>query len=148
MAARREDPVTGLTGPEEAFCTLIVKTGNSSESYKIAFPRSQKWAPNAVSSRASILLASANVQKRLSQLRSDLQKDARITLAEHMEELRNLREMAKETNQIKAAITAETNRGKVSGLYVEKVDAKLSNPDGSPLFSAIERVIIDSRKKQ
>ena len=147
MAARREDPVTGLTGPEEVFCSLVIKLGNAAEAYRLAFPVSPKWAAQSVAVKASQLQAEDKVKIRMSVLRSDMREDARITLAEHLEELKTLRELAKDSLQVSAAITAETNRGKASGLYIDKVDAKLSNPDGSPLFSAIERVIIDSRKK-
>lgn len=146
MGARREDPETGLTGPEESFCVLLVKIGNASEAYRTAFPRSQKWEAQSVAVKASMLQATEKVQRRLSQLRSDMRQDGRITLAEHLQELQNLREMAKRAGQIPAAITAETNRGKVCGLYVEKVAATLSNPDGSPLFDKIERVIINGKR--
>lgn len=146
MAARREDPETGLTGPEEIFCGLVIKLGNASEAYRLAFPKSQKWEAQSIAVKASHLQAQDKIQTRLSQLRSDLREDARITLAEHLAELKNLREAAKQAGQHAAAITAETNRGKVSGLYVEKVAATLSNPDGSPLFERIERVIIHGKK--
>ena len=147
VALRREDPETGLTGPEEMFCVLYLKNPNATAAYRIAFPRSLKWKESSQNERASALLSSIKVQSRLSQLRSDLRIDARISLADHLEELKTLREMAKEDRAHAAAITAETNRGKVSGLYVEKVDATLSNPDGSPLFSRIERVIIGKDKR-
>jgi len=100
----------------------VIKLANASEAYRLAFPRSVKWEAQSVAVNASQLMANAKIQQRLTQLRSDLRQDARITLAEHLEELRTLREAAKADKQHSAAITAETNRGKVSGLYIEKVE--------------------------
>ncbi len=131
----RKDPATGLTGPQEAFCVALLKTGNQTEAYRQAYPKSLKWKPDAVSVRASKLAASANVQLRLSQLRSDLREESGVTLTEHLRELQTLRDLAKAEKQIAAAITAETNRGKVSGLYVEKTE--LSGPAGGPVTISV-----------
>jgi len=119
---RAVDPVTGLSGPEEQFCLALIKTGNGSESYREAFPNSRKWGIETVAAKASTLKASDRVQERLKNLRADLRQTTGITLEEHLRELRELREMAKDAGQLSAAISAETNRGKVSGLYVDKVE--------------------------
>lgn len=56
-----------------------------------------------------------------------------LTLEEHMRTLAELRDEAKVDRQFGAAITAETNRGKVAGLYIEK--REISGPGGKDLFS-------------
>jgi len=144
---RAVDPVTGLSGPEEQFCLALIKTGNGSEAYREAFPNSRKWTTETIAEKGSRLKATDRIQARLNTLRSQLRETTGITLEEHLRELRELREMAKDAGQLSAAISAETNRGKVSGLYVEKVESTLQNPDGSPLFGRIERVVIRGDKK-
>lgn len=144
---RAVDPETGLSGPEEKFCLALIKSGNGSESYREAFPNSKKWGVETVAVKASQLKATDRVQIRLKDLRAQLRETTGITLEEHLRELRELRELAKESGQLSAAISAETNRGKVSGLYVEKVENTLQNPDGSPIFGRIERVVIRGDKK-
>ncbi len=47
-----------------------------------------------------------------------------ISLADHLEELKDIREGAKEAGQWSAATSAEMARGKVSGLYVEKKEVE------------------------
>ncbi len=127
----KADPTTGLTGPQEVFCRELVKLGNAAGAYRVAYPRATKWTQQSVDSAAFRLQANTKVSHRLSQLHSDLQSQSGITLAEHLAELRELRELAKADKQHGAAITAETNRGKVSGLYSDKVE--LSGPGGGPV---------------
>lgn len=127
----KADPTTGLTGPQEVFCRELVKLGNAAEAYRVAYPRARKWTNQTVAVKGSHLQALDKIQTRLSVMHSDLQSQSGITLAEHLAELRELRELAKADKQHGAAITAETNRGKVSGLYSDKVE--LSGPGGGPV---------------
>jgi hypothetical protein len=62
---------------------------------------------------AAIALGQADVAERHS-----------ITLDSHISKLAQLRDDAAKADQYAAAITAETNRGKAGGLYVDRVEHK------------------------
>lgn len=122
VRAKFVDDITGLTGPEEVFCQKMVEGLNATESYRLAFPKSAKWQTNTVCVRASILNSQHNVIERIQALRAQLRIYTGITLQEHTDNLARLRDHAVILEQMGPAVTAETNRGKVSGLYVEKVE--------------------------
>ena len=61
-----------------------------------------------------------SVLRRLAEQRAPAIKAAQITLEGHLHDLEALRNAAAEAGQYGAAITAEVNRGKASGLYVER----------------------------
>jgi len=118
-----KDPLTGLTGPEELFCREVLRTGSSNEAYRLCFPElAARQSDRMVSQTACIYLKRTFVQKRLMELRTALTDETGVTLKEHLTELGRLREIAVKYKQLSAAIAAETNRGKASGLYVEKVE--------------------------
>ena len=71
---------------------------------------------------ASRLLADVDVTARLEQLRAPVRDRAQITLESHLERLNHLSLMAEQAEQYGAAIKAEESRGKVAGLYVEKIE--------------------------
>lgn len=116
MSRRSVDVDNGLTPQMEAFCVSLARTGNQSEAYREAYPKS-KMNPNSLAVAASRLAALPKIQLRLSQLRSDVRKASGITLTEHMRDLRSLRDAARAAKQFGPAVTAEMARGKVSGLY-------------------------------
>ena len=55
-------------------------------------------------------------------MRQPIVEAAGLTLAGHLQRLKDLSDAAEKSNQMSAAITAEVARGKASGLYVEKVE--------------------------
>ncbi len=57
---------------------------------------------------------------RLAELRAPVVKAVQVTLERHLRDLKVLRDTAAEAGQYGAAITAEVNRGKAAGLYVER----------------------------
>lgn len=140
MSRRQVDPTTGLTPSQEAFCVNLAQSGNASDAYRTAFPKS-RMNPNALAVQACRLSASPNILLRLSQLRSDVRRANGITLTDHLATLRELRDGAKDVSQFSAAIQAETNRGKVSGLYDDP------DPDaGAEPVHKVEIVIVDGRR--
>lgn len=118
-----KDPITGLTGPEEMFCRELLRTGGGSEAYRLAFPDlAARQSDRMVANNACLMARRTFVQKRLMELRTALTDETGVTLKTHLTELGRLREIAVKYKQLSAAIAAETNRGKASGLYVEKVE--------------------------
>ena len=141
MKGRRTvDPETGLTANQEAFCVELAKTGNASEAYRKAYDCSRMKA-STISRNAKALQDNTKITARLSALRSDVRRASGITLQEHLEMLRTLRDEARAALQLSPAITAEVSRGKVSGLYTDG-----NADDDAPPVQRVEIVVKDGRK--
>ena len=61
-----------------------------------------------------------HIANYINDLRLDLSKKYEVTYENHVRDLGDLRDRAAANNQFSAAINAETNRGKVGGLYVDR----------------------------
>jgi phage terminase small subunit len=114
-------PSNGLTPKQEAFCLAYVLSGNATEAYKQA-GYSDGMATKTASEAASRLLKNSKVVARLAELRAPAAEAAVMTIAGHLDDLKDLRDMAKQEGKYSAAVAAEVARGKVSGFYVEKVE--------------------------
>ena len=140
MARRAADNETGMTPQQEAFCVELVKSGNASEAYRLAYPK-QKMNPNALSVQANRLQTNPKIVLRMAQLRSEARANSGITLVEHLKALGALRNLASTAKQYGPAVSAEVARGKVSGLYEGAGDA-----DDSPMPARVVIEIVDGRK--
>ena len=125
-----------LTAKQEAFCLAYIETNNASEAYRRAYD-SSKMKPESVNESASRLLADVKITARLEQLRAPVRDRAQITLESHLERLNHLSLMAEQAEQYSAAIKAEESRGKVAGLYVEKIDHTTNGKDIAPSFATL-----------
>lgn len=110
-----------LTQKQESFCIAYIKTANATEVYRQVYNCS-KMKPATVNRNAKALLDNNKIVTRLQELRAPVIAEAQITLAAHLEELRQIRDQAIMDRNWPAAIAAEVNRGKVSGLYVRKIE--------------------------
>ena len=63
---------------------------------------------------------------------------AQFTLKENLNALKKLRDDAAMANQFSAAISAEVNRGKASGFYLDK--SKLGGDQDDPRTALIRRI--------
>ncbi len=61
-----------------------------------------------------------NIANYINELRQELSKKYEVTYETHLRDLGDLRDRAAANNQFSAAINAETHRGKVGGLYVDR----------------------------
>jgi phage terminase small subunit len=77
------------------------------------------------------LLGNVGVAAAVTERQAKVAEKHGITLDSHLETLASLRDGAKSAEQYAAAITAETTRGKVAGLYVDKVEH--SGKNGGPI---------------
>ena len=134
-----------LTHKQEKFCLAYIETGNASEAYRQAYS-SSKMKPESVNESASRLLAAVKIAARLEQLRAPVRERAQITLESHLERLNHLSLMAEQAEQYSAAIKAEESRGKVAGLYVEKIDHTSSDKSFSASASQ-EAVLLALARK-
>ena len=140
MSGKRSiDPATGLTPNQETFCVELGRTGNASEAYRKSY-NCTKMKPTSVNRCAAALVANLKIASRLATLRSEVRRQSGITLLDHLQTLRELREEARSLGQIAAAVSAETGRGKVSGLYDGAQD------EDSPAPRRIVVEIVDGRK--
>ena len=118
-----------LTPKQEGFCLDYSATGNASEAYRRNYDVS-RMTPASINRKAVELLENGKIAARIEELRKPIREKACLTLEEHLQTLQNLRDKADKAGQFTAAITAETNRGKASGLYVDKSENKTTF-DGS-----------------
>ena len=79
----------------------------------------QPWVPYA-DKKARDLIEEDDVREHINRIRDQLIIEEEISPAEHMRQLAKLRDEAREAGDYSPAITAETNRGKVAGLYIER----------------------------
>ena len=112
-----------LTEKQERFCLSYIETGNASEAYRRNYDCS-KSTEASVWRKAKELLDNGKVAARIEELRAPVREKAQITLEQHLNDLKRLRDLAEQEGKYSAAVTAETNRGKASGLYVEQVEHK------------------------
>lgn len=127
-----------LTQKQEAFCLAYLETGNASEAYRRAY-KPQKSKSTTINRNAKALLDDPKIAARVQELRAPAVERARLTLEQHLENLRSLRDGAVSEGNYGAAVSAEVARGKASGLHVEKVEvtAKLT----------LEQLVAESMKK-
>lgn len=122
-----------LTAKQEAFCLAVVSGMSHSDAYRAAYD--SKGTNETVHQRGYELSVNSKVVARIAELRAPAIKAVQITLEEHLRDLQELRQAAKEAGQLSAAITAEVARGKASGLYVDR--SEISGKDGKPLVESI-----------
>jgi len=81
------------------------------------------YAESSAAVRACELLNVAkfpNIANYINDLRLELSKKYEVSYEGHLRDLGELRDRAAANNQFSAAISAETHRGKVGGLYVDR----------------------------
>ena len=85
--------------------------------------------------RASELMAKTEIRDEIEFKLGEIRERYSIDKNKHFQELGELRDMAKETKNVNAAVRAEELRGKVAGFYIDKqiiASAELiSLPDGT-----------------
>jgi len=133
-----------LTPKQELFAQSVASGMTQADAYRTAY-NAAKMKPETVQNNAHQLMKNSEISTRVDAIRKPIVEKAGITLEAHLKRLDELSRMAAEAEQYSAAITAETHRGKASGLYVEKVEQTLQNPDGSKLEWSVK--IIDSCPK-
>jgi len=100
-------------------------TGKKSKSYEKVYDTKTK-SRKSLAVKSSDELSKPHLLRRLAELTSRVELNNMITHDEHLTELARLRDLAVDKDQMGPAIAAEHNRGKVSGLYVEKVQSIVS----------------------
>lgn len=88
--------------------------------------------PEGINMAAFRLTENPKITLRLEELRKPAIEKAQMTLETHLADLKELRDLARDNNQLAAAITAEVARGKAAGVAVDKSEVKHSGAIGQP----------------
>jgi len=91
------------------------------------------YSPKTAEVQGPRLLGNVRVSSAIHAWQQRAAKKADITLDSHLAKLAELRDMAIQAGQLGPAITAEAQRGKAAGLYVERHDVT-SNGEGLTRF--------------
>ncbi|MDQ0084571.1 phage terminase small subunit [Variovorax boronicumulans] len=126
--------MSALTPKQEAFCVAYIESGNATDAYRKA-GYSSGMSDKTAAEAASRLLRNSKVVARLAEVREMATAEAAMTIADHLNDLKSLRDAAKKEGKYSAAVAAEVARGRVSGFYVERV----AGSDGGPLIVEIVR---------
>lgn len=110
-----------LMPKQESFCLKYLETGNASEAYRFAYDAS-RMKPTTVNRTAKELLDNPKIAARLAELRKPVIEKAQMTLEQHLDDLKRLRDSAWASEKYGPAIQAEIARGKASGYYIERVE--------------------------
>lgn len=120
-----------LTAKQEKFAQGVASGLDQSAAYRAAFTVRPGSKAQTAWDSASRLAADPRVAARIEALRAPAIKEVKISLLAHITELQSLRDAAKKNNSFSPAVQAEMAIGKVSGLYVDKLE--LGNKDDKPL---------------
>lgn len=110
-----------LTKKQEAFCLAYVDCDNPIQAYRTA-GYSVRMSDKSAGEAASRLLKNSKIIARVAEIRSEVANKAVMTISQHLNDLKELRDLAKQEGKYSAAVAAEVSRGKVSGFYIEKVE--------------------------
>jgi phage terminase small subunit len=111
----REGLLDGLTPRQARFVEEYLVDSNATQA-AIRAGFSAKTAPQS----ASRLLTNVKIAAAIADAKAPVLAANQLTLDEHLRELAAIRDAAKTELQFAAAVTAETNRGKAAGLYLEQ----------------------------
>lgn len=121
-----EPALPPLSVDEDSFALAVIEYGgNLASAYRSVFGDDAK-APTA---RGQALLALPQIQYRIQELSTTIKEAALVSLGSHVQELAQIRDMAKVQGQLKVALQAERTRGEVTGLY-DKFEHGAQNKGG------------------
>lgn len=123
-----------LNDEQNIFLREYFKLGRDGlAAFRIAYPNNKS---NNETARVRVyqMLKSASISMAVAQVERAAMQGIVLTLQEHLTNLATLRDEAKKVRQYGAAVSAEVNRGKASGLYVTRTE--ITGKDGSPLAVA------------
>lgn len=123
-------PLPSLTLDEDTFCLAVIEYGGN---LRKAFQEVYGVDISQPTARARALIARPEIQVRIQDLGSSVTEQSLISIGSHMVELAEIRDLSKAQGNVKTALDAEVQRGKVAGFYVGKSDsAPLANPNTTP----------------
>jgi hypothetical protein len=135
--ATYEYPV--LTQAEDTFALAIIECGgNISTAYKMTFGEDSPF-PIA---RGKELLSKPQIALRIKEITDKIQDASLISMGAHLYELADIRDLAKNSGQLKVALSAERARGEVVGLY-DNFQHKNNNGNTNVQINLVSRFDVD-----
>ena len=121
-----------------------VETGNASEAYRRSY-NAEKMKPETVNRNAKALMDNNKVATRVQELRAAHVERHEITVDDLIRELEEARSiaMAGERQQPAAMVAATMGKAKILGLVQDKVDARLTGPDGGPIEHSLRVTFVE-----
>lgn len=116
---RKIGPLTTLTPKQETFALNIHAGMTNKDAYLDAYDI-KNASLNTIYQNSSKLLKNPKIVMRLNQLEEESIRVTKVSLRKHLERLNELGQGAESAQQFAAAINAELNRGKASGLYINR----------------------------
>ena len=113
-----------LTPAHKKFCQLYVQGASGAEAARRAGFTKHKFGAKVQGS--ALLRKNPLIANHIIELIQVERERAAVSMDSHLTELSHLRDEAKITGQIRAAISAEVSRGRVAGLYIEKKEVTVS----------------------
>jgi hypothetical protein len=169
MPSRSKTP-RPLTAERQAFVLAFIETGNASEAYRRAYPRSRNWTPNALHARASRLLAEPEISDKVRDRANDKARDKveaiaagkvaplvdqvrqahaarhQLTVDDIIDRLEELRLLAIKNNQVSAGVSATAELRKL--LFGDKTVHELRDRDGNLVdVDALVRALMRRRSQ-
>ena len=117
-----------LTPKMEKFAQEVASGKTQAEAYRIAYDAAN-MGENTIYSKASILMARDDIRARVDEIRMPVIQSKRLTLENHLEDLKALRNMAIKDGKLSAAINAEIARGKAAGVAIDRVEVDHHIPE-------------------
>lgn len=103
-----------LTLDQDSFALAVIECGgNLAAAYRSVFG-ADVANPGA---KARTLMALPQVVARITELNTVVKESALVSMSMHLQELAEIRDLAKIQGQLKIALQSERARGEVSGLY-------------------------------
>jgi len=142
-----------LTAKQKMFAELYVQLFGKKSATECAVDAG--YAKESAYQRAHELLnpkICPHVVKYIDEIREHIEEKYKVTFESHVKELWELREKAKEKNNIQTAVRAEELRAKVSGYYVERSmninknveEDKFKNQTPEEIEAELDRIIKNS----
>ena len=111
-----------LTPQQESFARAMASGKSQSDAYREAYPKSLRWSPKTLWSRASELMADGKVSGRVQELRKPAIQAVEMSAAAHVARLLRISEAAFQAGDFGPAARAEIAIGQVGGHYLQKVE--------------------------
>lgn len=131
-----------LTPKQEAFCLAYIETGNATESYKSSY-NVKTMSDNAIAVEACRMIDSPNISLRLKELREPIIARHGVTVDSLINELEEARQVALESAQSSAAVSATMGKAKITGYDKQVVDHISSDNSMTPKAVVIGKDVQD-----
>jgi len=128
-----------LTQAEDTFALAIIECGgNIASAYKMTYGEDSPF-PIA---RGKELLSKPQIALRIKEITDKISEASLISMGAHLYELADIRDLAKNSGQLKVALSAERARGEVVGLY-DNFQHKNNNGNTNVQINLVSRFDVD-----